>query len=690
MKKILFIIVSIIGLLTFTACKEITDDYNNAQQPSIQLKNEGQLVQIYDENTTLEDVKFIVIFKQFEENEIDLESVTIEWYVRDVHIEEYNNLTEIIQTVNSPGEIPVKVVVKFQFEEQLKTLEQNALISVSRIPTQILISNSVNQSTHQISVQLGAQSQITFSGKVTGNLNHPVFRWVIQKQTTSEPEIYEDIVADMTETGGEANTSFTYHFSEPGAYIVTLQTGEGQSQDANRYISNSIHINVNFGTFEVSTLDQLVLNTEAEDFNRFIVVSELDSEATGGDGTYEWYLNGEQLEHTGLTYTHEASELGGYLYQVKFRKTDTNEILDVTNPILVVNGIEVSTEAELLTALADKKEAIILLDDIQYSNPEAPLVLDYPVTIYGNGHELSSLEIQVFISITSDQVKLSNLKITRANRYNLMMTRVNHIYLEDLEFEELGGGSNPTAFLNGDFGSGVYINKSEVVINNIKFNTGGLVGIRIDNELSGTSKIAKLELIGNFIYPSDDPLLLPIGSGKSSREGIEVKANGFDYFALPAGNITIRRWDNQGEPIEWQIYDQEKTEYVEGEYLDLFGVGINIDISFLNLEISGASGLDFVKMYIEIFKQYGKIDFTAIDNDDEVIKTLYVIGETDSVVYGFDQLVYSLTSELNLENGIEPTLDLDPGQYRMKIYIGEEFYLGHIIITILEAEVIPE
>ncbi|HEY8405341.1 MAG TPA: hypothetical protein VIK67_00550, partial [Acholeplasma sp.] len=305
--------------------------------------------------------------------------------------------------------------------------------------------------------------------------------------------------------------------------------------------------------------------------------------------------------------------------------------------------------------------------------------------IYGNGHELSSLEIQVFMSITSSDVKLSNLKISRAIRYNLMISNANNVYLENLVFDELGGGGGAGSFLDGEFGAALYINKSEVVVNNIEFVAGGLVGIRIDNDMATTpNKTAKLELIGSFKYAEDDPLLLPIGSGKSNKDGIEVIANGFDYFALPAGNITIRRWDNQGSPITWEIYDPQKTDYKSDEYLDLFGVGINIDISFLNLEFSGNDGLDFVKLYISMFKQYGKIEITSMDNDD-ILKRYYVVGQLDSVVYGFDQLAYSLTPQLNIANAIEPKLDLEPGQYRVKVFIGEEFYLGHIIITVTEA-----
>lgn len=683
MKKIIVGLFVILVLLTFSACKEVTDDYNKNQLPAIELKNQGQLIQIYDENLDLEDVTFTVILKRFEENEIDMETVTIAWYIRGELKEEYTNLTEITQVVNAPGEISVNVVVTYMFEGEIKTLEQNKLISVARIPTQIIITNDYDPTTHQVSVKLGEESNIKFSGRITGNLNHLVVRWVIQRQTTGEPEPYDDIVAEVTKGGNEATTELQYQFIQAGNYTVTLQTGEGHSQDANRYISNSIHIDVNYGVYELSTNDERVLSEDSEDFTRELTITELDSQIVG-EGTYEWYLNHEPLNHTGLTYTHTDSTHGGYLYQVKFIQSETNDILEVSNPLLIVNGREVATEEALLTALDAQVKGIILTDNIEYSNPSAALNLNYPVTIYGNGHYLRSLEILVFMSITSNDVKLANIKIERANRYNVMISNVDRVYLEDLVLEDLGGGSNQSDFLSGDFGSGIYINKSEVVINNIEFVNGGLVGIRIDNDFSTPSKIARLELLGEFKYNDDDPLILPIGSGKSNKDGIEVIASGFDYFALPAGQITIRRWDNQGDPITWELYNPDKIVYQEGEFLDLEGIGINVEISFLNLEFANASGLLFVKMYIKTFGEYGTLQLTPIDSDD-VLLTYYVIGEYENLVYGGDKLVYSLTPELAIENGIEPVLNVEPGQYRVKIFIGEEFYLGHIIITVTES-----
>lgn len=679
------IVLSLLIMFSFVlvACQEITDDYNKAKEPSIELKVEGELTQAYEENEDLEDVSFEIVFKQFTENNINMEDVEINWFIRNQLIEEHSNKTNITQIVNSPGDINVRVEVKFVFEEEAKTLEADSLIRVIKTPTNILVTNSIDDANHRISVKLDDNNEVEFTGRITGNLKHSVFKWVIQKQTSGEPEIYDDkIVDDLENEGGIGITNFTYKFEEPGSYIVFLQTGEGSSQDANRYLSNSTHINVGYGQVELSTEDEKVLSTNDGITNRVLNVT-LDEGL--GEGVYEWYLNGKKLNHTGLTFTHEDASLGGYLYQVVFKPDKENPLKESvkSDPLLIINGVEVSNETEMLTELSKGTEALILTNDIEYTNEDEEdpsLKLDYPVTIYGNGHTLSSKEIPIFINVISNNVYLSNMTIVRANRYNLMFTRVDNGYLEDIKVDELGGGSSPYDFLSGDFGSGVYINKSEVVVNNIEFISGGLVGIRIDNDSSGTSKKATLELIGEFKYNSEEPLFLPIGSGKSSREGVEVIATGFDYFALPAGQITIRRWDNQGDPVTWEIYDQEKTEYQSGEFLDLFGIGINVDIGFLGLEISDEVGLKFVKMYIDIFEQYGKIEIT--DMDDDVKSTYFIVGETTDRVYGLDLLVYSETKELNIANQVRPTLPDEAGQYKVKIYIGEEFYLGHIIIDI--------
>ena len=263
-----------------------------------------------------------------------------------------------------------------------------------------------------------------------------------------------------------------------------------------------------------------------------------------------------------------------------------------------------------------------------------------------------------------------------------MMTLVKNIYLENIKVDELGGGSSPTSFLSGDFGSGIYVNKSHVTIKDVEFISGGLVGVRIDNDTNLAENKATLELLGEFKFNSEDPLLLPIGSGKSQADSIELIASGFDYFALPAGDIVIRRWDNQGDPVR-ELFNPTKITYAPGEVLDLFGIGISVDIAFLQLEISDANGLEFVKSYISLFKQYGKLEITTLD--DQIQNTYYIIGESETFdELKLDGLAYGLENTLLINGGeeVQPILPESPGQYKVKIYIGEEFYLGHIIITI--------
>lgn len=680
-KKLLTFTTLLSTVLFIVGCVEITEDYNQRQQPAIELVNKGELIQIYDENVELEDVAFTVVFKQFTENAIQLENVTIHWYVRDQLLDEFTNKTTYTQVVNAPGEIPIKVEVIFTFEGQERKLEENQLINVVKTPTSIIVTNNLDTTTHRISVTLGGQSEVEFTARIFGNLNQPVFKWIIQKQTSGEPVLVEEIIAEVTVQDGEGTAVLVYNFEESGNFIVTLQTGDGISQDANRYLSNSTHIHVGYGHFAISLEESRVQTLQAGITSRTLSVTKLD-ESLVGEGEYVWYLNGVPLNHTGLSYQHTNSDLGGYLYEVHFEPTGDGPNLK-TEPLLIINGTEVSTEAELLTALEEKVLGIVLTDDIEYSNESSSLLLDYPVTIYGDGYTLSSKEIEVFISVTHDQVYLSNVTILRANRYNLMMTRVKNIYLENIKVDELGGGSSPTSFLSGDFGSGIYVNKSHVTIKDVEFISGGLVGVRIDNDTNLAKDKATLELLGEFKFNSEDPLLLPIGSGKSQARSIELIASGFDYFALPAGDIVIRRWDNQGDPVTWELFNPTKITYAPGEVLDLFGIGISVDIAFLQLEISDANGLEFVKLYISLFKQYGKLEITTLD--DQIQNTYYIIGESEaSGELKLDGLAYGLESTLLINGGeeVQPILPETPGQYKVKIYIGEEFYLGHIIIEV--------
>src|SRR5690554_664678 len=555
MRKILFAFAITISLL-LVACTEITDDYSKAQQPSIELKYNGELLQHYEENIALEDVEFEVTFKQFSENNISMDDVTINWFVRDQLIEDYTNLTKIVQTVNSAGVIPIRVEVLFTLDGKNEVLEANQLIEVVRTETIILVTNSADPNNHRVNVTVGEDNEVEFTARITGNLNLD-FKWAIFRETMGEPELIEEIdLGELTVTNNVGTAKLTYTFPLSQGYIVRIHTGDGL--DANVRMSNSTYVNVRYGLFELSTPNKKVLSEREGFTNRILTVNQIN-ESSIGAGTYEWYLNGEKIDNDNkLTYTHDDLTLGNFLYQVKF-VPNNNEIEPIeTEPVLIINGREVSNEAELVAALTEQVGGIILTNDIQYRGDEVNGIrLDYPVGIYGNGHELSSYEIEVFITVVSDNVHLSNIKITKANRYNIHFYRVNGAYIEDLVMDELGGGSGVSGdFLDGDFGAAIFVNKSEVIIKNIEFLSKSLVGVRIDNEVNEDEqnyKTAILTLFGDFIYNLDDPLALPIGSGKSSKYAIQVRGKGLDYFELPAGKITIRRWDNQGDPVNWEL-----------------------------------------------------------------------------------------------------------------------------------------
>jgi len=687
MRKIIILAALFFSVLILSSCEEITDDYNKEQEPSIELKTEGELTQIYEDGQLLEDVSFTVELKKFTENNINLSNVEINWYVNGQVIVEHKNKNTITQKVNSPGEITIKVEVKYVFEGAPKTLEEHALISVLKTPTQIVVSNSIDSSKSNVSVTVGENTNITFTGTITGNLSHPILKWVILRETSGEPILVEEIPItsnDLVVVGKKGTATLPYNFTDVGNFIVSMQTGEGYLQDANKYVSNTTHINVNYGLFEITSNNDKVMNTTTGITSRTLTVNELNKSLVG-EGVYKWYLNGTLLENNdNKTYIHSDQSLGGYIYQVKyFPNSDPTKPIE-TDPFLIVNGVLVSSEAELLQAIANEEKGIIFSNNINYTQTEA-LEIDFETTIYGNGKTFSSGEISTFVKVTSDNVKIANITLDKSQKYSLHIEQAENVYLENIKMSDFGN-TDFNSFLQGNFNSGVYVDRSSVVINNIEFLTGAMVGIRIDQHM-GAGKTT-LKLYGSLKYNLEDPVLLPVGSGKSALEGVEFIASGFDYFALPAGDITIRRWDNIGDPISWELYAPNKVDYNVGDYLDLFGIGINIDISFLKgFDISGENGLAFVKLYISMFKQYGKIDIIKMDDPTEaVIMSAYIVGDLDESLYGEDRLIYSLSKDINTEDNpvtpIRPSLPTEKGEYKIRIYIGEEFYLGYIIINI--------
>lgn len=683
MKKI-FLVLLFAFSLVLVACEEITDDYNNKQKPSIELTNTGELVHTYDEDFH-EEITFTVKLNKFAENEIT--DYEINWYLRGQLFVEYKNLKTITQEVKTPGSISVKVEVSFKFEGKNVKLEDDAVIVVERVATKIVVSNSI-EANHVVSVKMGENSVITFEGTITGNLKHDVINWVIQRQSGNEPITVKVIEAEIVITNNVGKAKLeAYDFARLGVgnYIVTLQTGEGTGQDANKTISNSTHINVNFGDFEITTLDNKVMsgsNIKAITLR----VNELDSNLVG-TGEYVWYLDGTEV-HRGLELVHDNINLGGYLYQVKFVPSVLNELKEVekevetdieTDPFLVVNGIEADNEDDLLTLITNKTEGIIVTEDITLTTTKT-LLIDFKTTIYGNGKKLIGPAINDFVHVTTNNVKFANLTFENAQKYVIVVSEVKGVYLEDVKFKDFGD-TNLGNMLKGDFSAAVFVDRSEVVINNIEFLTGGLVGVRLDQQLDNEGKTI-LKLYGEFKYNTNDPVLLPVGSGKSNIDGVELIAKGFDYFALPAGDIVIRRWDNQGDPVSWEIYDPEKTTYAKEEFLDLYGIGIKIDISFIEgIEFASEEGLSFVKMYIAFFKQYGIIKITNMD--DVIQNKYYIVGELNEDLYGKDRLHYSLDKTTpSTTEPVIPSLPSTPGDYKIKIYIGEEFYLGHIIIKV--------
>lgn len=699
MKRIFAIIALVITGLLLVSCEEVPQDPDAA----IDLTHQGSLIQNYDDISTLEDVTFTLKTSWFEENNIT--NFEINWYVNNKLMVEAKDKFTYTQVVERHGTINVKVVVTHDKGE----LSLTETITVQRIPVIIVL--SAGGDSHIPLVMDDESLEVDFEATIKGIFleKDRDFNWVVKKLVDGEPQPVDTIAVDeyvLVEGSRDLTVSTTIDFRDYGAgsFNVTLEKAkESELQGATTHISNTIFVNLTYGDFKVELRDGNKAET-TEIGNEFVSLGtrKLEINGVNEEGTYQWLLNGEELVgETGLEYTHTDLGLGGYLYRARFTSTDGKLVL-YSEPLLLINGVLVKDALELKNAVEGGVKGIVLANDIYY-NPGAldlgedgeplgydatTLIIDYSATIYGDGYHLEAPGIQEFVKVVGTQdVNFSNLKLSKSHKYGIKIERSHNIYLEDLKFERFGS-VDITSLKSGDFNAGVYIDRSKAIVNNIEFLSAGLVGIRIDQHLN-TEGVSELEFLGTLVYNEEDPVLLPIGSGKSDLDGIIVDAPGFDYFALPAGDITIRRWDNQGDALGWQIYDQTKTEYQIGEVLDLHLIGINIDISFLgNFEIAAEDGLAFVEMFIDIFKQYGIVEI--VDADDVVLSTYYVVGFNKNIETRGDKIIYSEdkvippTNQWDSTFGIEPELPDVPGQYKMKIYIGEEFYLGSVLITVVE------
>lgn len=624
--------------------------------PEVVILYEGNLNQEYlNEESVLTPVTFSLEFRNFEENEIDISNALITWFSNNVYYGSDEEIT-IQPIIPSTTTVYANVLIEGEVYE---TSSLNL-----RVVTQTVNINIENDVTtgNEINITLGEeQLDIEFTAIITGTTNVSELIWVVLTLNESGLELSSEEVILPVEDG---EAIFNYRFDVYGNYRV-----EARYRGFN---SNYIYVNVTYGDFQIISSDDLVHLVDQESYQNInLLVPELSIE-----GTYQWYLNDEPIDGAISTeFAHSNHTIGQYKYHVVFTPYDSEAAVQISDPKLIVYGVGVSSEAELLAELANETSAIVFLNDIEYSKLDTPsgsnngyLNINYPVVISGNGHTFTSQGIFTFIRVTSDDVSFHNITLSRAGRYTTHVINVNNVYFENVIFPYPGTGQITEP------GAGIYVQNSTVTINNVEFIEGFNSGVRIE----GTdSRKAELRIYGDFIYDISE-LAFPIISIGSNSETARLIGTGFDSFVLPlAENALIRRWSRDAKPITWNLHAPYKAEYQEGEVLDLSGIAISVSM----LESNLVFGISFVRMFLDMFNQHGTVLIT--DLDDNVLKTFYVVGfdEEGSSDPNLDNLIYH-DAPVDGEE-IDMVLDgLLPGQYKVKIDIGGELYLGFFIINI--------
>ncbi len=696
MKKI-FLLVAL--LLVLVGCEEVTVDPTTKLVEVDLVVKSGDLIQFYldsEDHGNLEDVTFEVVFKNLLENNLTEDDFTIKWFENEDEVVSNLNKKTYKVIVRTTMEKTIKVEASYNKAGKSETLIDSRNISVSEKPTQVTINNEFN--THIEKLLYGGTNELKYQAVLNGNLTHKEAIWTIEYRNNKNEVTKDEVVVDLTSKGfpkeGIAYLDLDYVFDQVGEYVIQLKAG--------KYESNFRFVVVSYGPFNLTIHenDTLVQTNDYQD--RTLIVGAAPESL--GEGEYHWYLNGELIEgENEQQLIHSDNSIGGYLYYVEFvPKDDIFETIK-TDPILIVNGVEVANLDEFYSAYDNKTEAIILTNDINYGsgrnpNPEADnsIKIDYPFTLYGNGYEFETGGINIIFNITSDNVYFSNLTISESNKYSVHYNNVKNGYLENVSFVNPGRGGSMTSL-----SAALYVNTSEVIIKNTSISGATNTGIRIDSPGATQDKKSILTILGTFDHGGT---FLPVASGNSKRENVEVRSEGFVDFSIPLqasldgeeGEFAIIRWSNEEEAVSWTLNQPTNWKYLPGEYLDIHGITIDVRLGELLGGGPIQGDLDMVYIFLDMFRQYGTIEIFNLDN--ESIGKYYVVGyQKDSLVkyynetnalevpegyyeFASDKLLYSSDTEGN--NPVKIEVPSIVGEYRVRITVGDALDLGYFTIQI--------
>ena len=177
-------------------------------------------------------------------------------------------------------------------------------------------------------------------------------------------------------------------------------------------------------------------------------------------------------------------------------------------------------------------------------------------------------------------------------------------------------------------------------------------------------------------------MVAPVVSVTSKSADANITAIGFDEFVIPiGGGKMIRRWSNDAYGVKWQLQEPYNVTYHPGDPVDFSGITINVRIG---ANESTTFGLDFVYLFLDLFKETGMIRITKRGQVNVPIFEYIIYSYDESI--GGDYLKYRDKNG----NDVLPLLPTELDYYEVHIWVGDTtegdgLYLGYIVV-----EVIPE
>lgn len=664
MKRFKYLILVIILVFALSGCRVPEEEKPfDPDSVEVELEHKGNLTQI-DENVT--EVKFNIKHNQ------DPEKYTpskITWNRNLIDVaegEEYKYTP--ISGLLSKTDIYATVTFTVEGEEyHFKTDTKTIKVSGITASVEIMTTHPELDGTIVDNVLNDQSTPIEFSALITGGYGEEELSWwIVNEETKEEVEAIQF----------RKNQTFTYQPSSSGLVRVEARL------KGNKFISNKIYIRTSYG--------KLLLSGQVNELNQMEIVSMFNNQL---EGTYSWEVLTQSkseyevidLENQNFI-TFDLNTLDEpKLVRAKF-SPNSGEGVIVSEPVLVSSNYTlVSNELELLDAIANKAKAIKFTADIEYTKiddpgetgTKRPIVINYPVTIIGDNYTLSSLGIFTFIEVRSNNVWFKDIKIDHSSRYNVLVSNSINGYYENVEFIRPGGGSDMLTP-----GAGLYAYGSHVIVKNIKITQGFNSGLRVEaiynNDI--VTKTANIIILGKFEYNIKE-LVAPIVSVRSKSIDANITAIGFDEFVIPIGSgKMIRRWSNDAYGVKWQLQEPYKVQYLPGEKVDFSGIVINVRIG---ANETTTFGLDFVYLFLRMFKETGTIRITNLNDINNPISEYIIYGYDDAI--GGDLLLY----HDRLGNDVLPLLPETLGDYQVHIWVGdtqegEGLYLGYIIVRIAE------